>query len=81
MNILANRSQRNRMIPNHLLINHLLCKFSLWPPHNNPLTTNLTPRGMAGGGGEQTATKRRTIHEIRLNRSSANNAPSAAKSK
>jgi hypothetical protein len=51
MNILANRSPRNRMIPNHLLLNHLLCKFSLWPPHNNPLKHQSTAKGDGRGRG------------------------------
>jgi hypothetical protein len=51
INLLASHSPRNRLISNRLLLNHLLCKFSLWPPHNNPLTHPSTAKGMAGGGG------------------------------
>jgi hypothetical protein len=62
INLLTSRSQRNRLIPNRLLLNHPLCKFSLWPPHNNQLTHQSTAKGDGRGRGrrnsDQTAKKR-----------------------
>jgi hypothetical protein len=72
MNILANRIPRNRLIPNHLPLNHLLCKFSLWPPHNNPLT----PPSAAKGGWQGEGVKKKRINGERMTSNSRDRAVS-----
>ena len=51
---MTSRNQHNRLIPNRLHLNRLLCELSLWPPHNNQLTPPSTARGGWQGGGERT---------------------------